>query len=112
MATTYGLQTLTFGTPTKSGYVVQSSSTSATNGVVAEVLDNSGVRRAVRYDDETIELSLEAVLHASTTLPSPGGSFAYDGETYEVLSVEKKSANNDFVKVAIKGKKSQGVTVS
>jgi len=111
MATTYGLSSLTFGVPTKSGYVVQAFTHTATPALVAEVADESGVRKHVRYDDDTDELTLEAVIQGAT-LPVAGGTFTYDGATYEVLSVERKGSNKDFVRVTIKGKKSEGVSLA
>lgn len=110
-ANTYGLTSITFGTVGLSGYVVQDSSVASTPQVVAEVFDITGARAHVRYDDVTDELTLNAVLQGAT-LPTPGAVFTYNGANYETVSVEKKQANKDFVKVTIKGKKSAGITVS
>jgi hypothetical protein len=110
-ASTYGLSGLTFGVPTKSGYVVQAFTHSATPALVVEIQDETGVRKHVRYDDQTEEITVEAIIQGAT-LPTPGGTFVYDGTTYEILSVEKKGSNKDFVRVSIKGKKSEGVSLS
>lgn len=105
-ASSTGISTLTFGVPTKTGFVIQSFTKASTPAVAAEVTNELGQRVHARYDDVTDEITVEALI-AGATLPLPGQSFAYDGETYETLSVEVKGANNDFRRVTIKGKTSE-----
>ena len=108
-ALTHGLSSFTFGVSGLSGYVVQSHGTSTAPQVVAEVFDESGIRKHVRYDDNTTELSFEGILQGAT-LPVAGDALTFGGLTWEVLSVELKRANKDFAKVAIKGKRSSAIT--
>lgn len=110
-ASTFGISTLTFGNPTLTGYVIQSYTKSETSANIIEVLDETGNRVCARYDDDTTEITIEAVF-AGATLPSAGASFAYDGVTYECLSVETKGENKSAKKVTLKGKKSAGISVS
>jgi hypothetical protein len=109
MANVYGLQTLTFGVPTVTGYVVQSLTKTNNCANVVEVHDENGDRAVVRYSDETNEISFDAYI-AGATLPSAGGVITIDGVTYEVISVEVKAENKGARKVAIKGKKSEKIT--
>lgn len=110
-ATTHGLQTLTYGVPLLTGYVVQTYSTSSTAANVIEVFDEVGNRKAARYDDVTSELTLECIL-AGATLPAPGAVFTYNAIKYECLSVDVKAENKGAKKVTIKGKTSEGITLS
>ena len=109
-AQTHGLSTLTFGVPVLTGYVVQSYTNANHCANVVEILDESGNRVVSRYDDSTHEITLEAIL-AGATLPTVGGTFTYDSVTYECLSVEKKGENKGAVKVSIKGKVSENITL-
>jgi hypothetical protein len=110
MPNTHGLSTLTFAVPNITGYVVQSYTLNSNSANVIEVFNESGNRVCVRYDDVTNEISVDAVL-AGATLPTPGATFTYDGIKYECLSVEKKGENKNSVKVALKGKKSEYITL-
>lgn len=111
MANVHGLQTLTYGVPAYTGYVVQAYNTSSTSANVIEIFDETGNRVVARYDDDTTEITLDCIL-AGATLPTAGASFAYDGVTYECTGVEKKGENKGAVKVTLKGKKSAEITVS
>jgi len=110
-ATTYGLQTLTFGTPVITGFVTQSYSSSKTPANVIEIVDETGNRVAARYDDATEELSLEAIISGGT-LPTVGGTFLYDTITWEVTGVDVTASNTDAVKASISGKKSEYIDAS
>lgn len=105
----YGLTSLTFGTPTVTGYVVQAVATSQKTGVVAEIMDESGVRVHARYDDLTTEVTFDAIIQGAT-IPEAGSTFTVDGSTYEVISVDVKRSNKEFKAISIKGKKSEGIT--
>lgn len=110
MADTYGLSSVTWGVPTLTGYVVQSYDLSKTNQVVAEIFNESGIRKHARYDDLTSEISIEVVFDGAT-LPVPGAVLTYNGVKYEVLSLDEKASNKDFKKFTIKGKTSAGLTL-
>lgn len=109
-ANTYGLNTLTFGTPAVTGYVVQSHSVSTKPAVTAEVFDENGIRVHSRYDDITSEVTFDAIF-AGATLPTAGGTFTVDSVTYEVLGIDLKRTNKGFKEVSIKGKTSAGVSL-
>jgi len=109
MSNTYGLQTLTYGVPTLTGYVIQTYNKNSTNGNVIEVFDETGNRKAVRYDDDTTEISIDAIF-AGATLPTVGATFTYDGATYECTGLEEKGENKGAKKITLKGKKSEGIT--
>ena len=106
---TYGLTSVTYGTPALTGFVVQTSSVSTKAGVAAEIFDESGKRVHARYDDLIHELSLEMIVNAGT-LPVVGGTLTYDSNTYEVTGVDIKKANKDFVKVSVKAKSSSAIS--
>jgi hypothetical protein len=110
MTNTYGLSSLTFGVPAVTGYVLQTFDVTTTPAVAVEVMDENGVRKVARYDDETEELSIEAYIQGAT-LPLPGAVFTYNSKKYEVLSIQVKGANKDYRKVTIKGKTSEGITL-
>ena len=78
---THGISGLTFGTPPVAGYVVQSVSNSAKAGVVAEVFDENGCRVHSRYDDNTNEVTFDAII-AGATLPTPGSIFTVNSTNY------------------------------
>lgn len=107
---THGISTLTFSVPLITGYVVQSYTLNSNSANIIEILDESGNRKAVKYDDLTSEISVDAYL-AGATLPVPGAVFTYDGVKYETLSIEKKGENKNAIKVGIKGKKSEYITL-
>ena len=109
-AQTHGLTTLTFGVPALTGYVIQSYTNANHCANVVEVLNETGNRVCSRYDDSTHEITVEAIL-AGATLPTVGGTFTYDAVTYECLSVEKKAENKGAVKVSIKGKVSENLSL-
>jgi len=106
---THGLSGLSFGTPTSSGYVVQSLDTSSKAGVVAEVFDETGCRVHSRYDDITTEVTFEAIIQGAT-LPTPGAVFTVNSQAYETISVDKKWSNKEFTRCSIKGKVSANIT--
>lgn len=108
-ANVYGLQTLTFGNPALTGYVVQSYTTTSNSANVIEIADETGNRKCVRYDDDTTEITIDAYF-AGATLPTPGSTFTYDSVTYECTSIEKKGENKNATKVTLKGKKSEFVS--
>lgn len=109
---THGLESLTFGVPaTLTGYVVQAVSTSLKSNVVAEVFNESGVRVHARYDDDTTEMTFDAILQGAT-VPSPGAVFTFQSVKYETLSIDTKWSNKDFTAVSIKGKRSEGITLA
>jgi len=108
---TYGLSSLTFGTPTVTGYVIQSHTVSTKPAVIVEVIDEAGNRVHSRYGDITNELSVTALLNGAT-VPIPGATFAIDSVTYEVLSVDVKRENKGYKTVDIKGKKSENLSLS
>lgn len=109
-ATTHGLSTVVFGTPSLTGFVIQDYSLSTKANVVAEVFDENGIRVHSRYDDVTKEVTVSAVF-AGASLPSPGAVFTYDSVSYEVVSVDQKRSNKGFQEVTIKGKTSAGVSL-
>lgn len=109
-ANTYGLQTLTFGTPTMTGFVLQSYTKTTTPNNVIEVMDETGNLKAARYDDTTTEITLEAVF-AGGTYPDAGQVFTFDGVKYITTSVEIKAENTSAVKATIKGKTSEFITL-
>lgn len=110
MANVHGLQTLTWGTPTMTGFVLQSYTTSATSANVIEVQDENGNLKAARYDDATTELTLDAVF-AGGTYPTPGAVFTFSGTKYICTGLEIKAENKSALKATIKGKKSQFITL-
>ena len=110
MANQYGLTSITFGTPTVSGYVVQSNTVSTKPAVAVEVTNELGQRVYVNYDDVTSEVSFEAVFQGAS-LPTAGGTFTVDTVTYEVLSVDVKRENKGVKTVSIKGKTSANVSL-
>lgn len=110
MANTYGLQTLTFGVPALSAYVVQTYDLGSTSANIIEVFDETGNRKVARYDDITDTLGFDAYI-AGATLPVAGSVFTYNSEKWEVLSIDKKGVNKDATKVSIKGKKSANITL-
>lgn len=110
-ATTHGLSSITYGNPTITGFVVQSSSVSTKPAVTAEVFDEAGIRVHSRYDDITNELSLDVIV-TSGTIPTVGTVFTFNTVKYEITGVDVKTANKDFVKVSIKGKNSSGITLT
>jgi len=111
MATTYGLTSIVFGSPAVSGYVVQSNAVATKPAVIAEVMDENGIRVASRYDDITSEVSFDAIFNGAS-LPTAGGTFTVDSVEYVVLSLDVKRDNKGFKQVVIKGKTSQGITLS
>ena len=106
--TTTGLLTLSYGTPTLIGYVVQAHNIATKAGVNHEVADENGVVVARIRNDITSEISIEAVI-TTGTIPTPGASLTYNGVTYEVVSTDKKSGNKVTTTVSIKAIKSAGV---
>jgi hypothetical protein len=106
----YGLNTLTFGVPTLTGYVVQSYNLGSKCALVVPVANESGVIVQRRYDDVTTEISVEAVF-AGATVPTPGQTFVYNTIEYEVQTVDTKGSNKEDTTVTIKGIVSQGVTL-
>jgi hypothetical protein len=110
MPNSYGLTSLTFGTPVITGYVLQSFGVSTKPGVIAEVINESGNRVHARYDDVTNEMSFNAIFNGAT-LPSVGGLVTGDAVAYEVLSIDLKRDNKGFKTVDIKGKNSQYLTL-
>ena len=106
----YGLNTLTFGVPTLTGYVVQSYNLGSKCALVVPVANESGVIVQRRYDDVTTEVSVEAVI-AGATLPTPGGTFTYNGIIYEVQGVDVKGQNKEDTTCTVKGIVSQGITL-
>lgn len=109
-AQTYGVSGVVFGSPALTGYIVQSNSVSSKPAVVAEVMDENGKRVHVRYDDVTSEVSFDAIFQGAS-IPAAGATFAVDGVTYEVLSVDVKRENKGFKTVSIKGKTSESITL-
>ena len=106
----YGISPLTFGTPTVSGYVVQSFSQASKPGVVAEVFNENGCRVHSRYDDNTNEMTFDAIIQGAT-LPTPGSIFTVNSVDYETLSVDQKWGNKEFTACSIKGKNSANLSV-
>lgn len=106
----YGLSSVSWGTPLMSGFVVQSYDISKSNQIVAEIFNESGVRKHVRYDDLTSELSIEVVYNGGTA-PVPGEVLTYNGIKYETLNVDEKGSNKEFKKFTFKGKNSEGITL-
>src|SRR5271154_6637671 len=109
---TYGLSSVTFGTGTYAitGYVVEGVTLSNKCGINAEIFNELGQRVVVRYDDLTVDLSFDAIIQGAT-LPVPGAEFTLNSIKYETMSVDVKSTNKEFTKVAIKGKTSTGITL-
>jgi len=105
-ANTYGLTTLTWGTPTSTGFVVTAVTNAKTAGVAAEVTDENGRRVAARYDDVVQSVTFEALVTTGTA-PNPGEVFTNGGVDYETVSVEVKRVNNDFQRLTIVGKKTE-----
>jgi hypothetical protein len=105
-ANTYGLQTLTWGVPTSTGFVVTSQTNAKTAGIQAEVFDENGRRVAARYDDVIQNVTFEALVTTGDS-PEPGEEFTCDSIAYEVVSVEVKRVNNDFQRLTIVGKRSE-----
>ncbi len=106
----HGISGVVFGAPAVTGYIVQSNAVSTKPAVIAEVMDENGVRVHSRYDDITSEVSFDAVFKGAS-LPTAGGTFTVDGTTYEVLSIDVKSENKGFRTVSIKGKVSEGISL-
>ena len=109
----YGLTSLTFGTTPfiTTGYVIKSTTLANKNGINAEVFNETGQRVAVRYDDLITEISVEAILQGAT-LPAPGTTMTLNSILYEVLSVDQKFVDKDFLTVSIKAKKSANLSLS
>lgn len=105
MPTNYGLNTLTFGSPVISGYILQSFAVSTKPANIVEVINESGNRVHARYDDTTNEMSFSAVFKG--TLPTVGGLITGLGVAYEVQSIDVKRDNKGFQTVDIKGKNSE-----
>lgn len=105
-ANTYGLTTLTWGTPTSTGFVVTSVTNNQTTNVAAEVIDENGRRVCARYDDVVQTVTFEALVTTGSA-PDPGEVFTNGGVDYECLSVEVKRVNNDFQRLTIVGKKTE-----
>jgi hypothetical protein len=111
MPDTYGLTTLTFGVPTMTGFVLQTSTKSTTPANVIEVPDENGNLKCARYDDTTTEITLDAVF-AGGTYPTVGGTFTFDSIKYICTSLEIKAENKGAVKATIKGKTSEYITLA
>jgi len=107
-----GLTGLSFGVPNLDGFIVQSYTESKHCANVIEVLDETGNRVCARYDDETTELTFDAIFTSTSEIPEAGELFEYNGIKYEVLSYELKGENKGAKKVSIKGKVSQYITLT
>lgn len=107
-----GINTMNFGVPECDGFVVQAYMESKSCANIIEVLDENGIRVCARYDDETTELTFDAIFTSTSDLPEAGDKFEYNGTTYEVISIEEKRENKGAKKVSIKGKKSEYITVT
>jgi hypothetical protein len=77
-----------------------------TPGVTTEVQDSNGKVVTCRYDDQNIEIVVEA-LFAGATLPSRGELFNYAGNSYEATSIELRGANNEFRRVVLTGRNTE-----
>lgn len=106
----YGLTSLVYGTPAVTGYVSQNQTISSKPNLIVEVMNETGKRVAVHYDDVTNELSWEGVFNGAT-LPTPGGTFTVNSILYECVGVDVKTVNNGVKTVSIKGKNSEGVSL-
>ena len=103
--TTYGLTSVTYGTIPYSGFVVQSSSLSSKDGVMATVLNETGQEVCRRYDDQINELSLDMIVNGGS-IPVPGQTLTYNEIVYEIETCDLKAANKDWNKVTVKCKNS------
>jgi len=105
---TYGISGLVFGTPSVTGYVVQSHTVSSKCALVVPIQDENGVVVHRRYDDITTEVTLEAI-YKGASVPAPGGTISIDSVTYEVTSIDLKRDNKGYKTVSIKGVTSAGI---
>lgn len=109
-ATVHGSSLVVFNSvPVLTGYTVQGYTKNISKGLTIEVFDETGKRVGVKYDDTTKEISIEALFIED--IPTVGGTFSYDGELWECLSVELKGNNKSSTVVTIKGKNSEGVAL-
>ena len=99
--TSYGLTSVVYGVPALTGFVVQSSTISTKDGVMAIVLNETGQQVVRRYDDQINELTLDMIVNGGTA-PIPGQTLTYNSILYEVQTCDVKSANKDFQKVTVK----------
>jgi hypothetical protein len=110
-ANTHGLTTLTFGTPSMTGFVLQNQSLKTSPANVIEVQDENGNLVCARYDDTTTEITLDAVF-AGGTYPTVGGTFTINSVKYICTGLEVKSENKGATKVSITGKTSEFITLA
>lgn len=108
----HGLTTLTWGTPTQTGFVVQAFSKSSKCNVEFAVQDETGRVVHRRYDDDTTEMTFDAYMLTTATLPEPGTVMTVDSVKYIVQTVDVKRAVADALQVSIKGITSEGITLA
>jgi hypothetical protein len=109
MPNSYGLSSLIIGgVPTFTGYVVQAFTRTYTPGVTTTVEDANGKTVTRRYDDENIEIVVEAIFRGAS-LPGVGSSFTYDGASYELTNLEVRGVNNDWRRIVLTGLRTEYV---
>lgn len=111
MSNSYGLSGVVFGVIPLTGFVVGNASISNKNNVVATIEDENGIVVQRRYDDVTSEISVDMKFNGGS-IPAVGATFVYDSIEYIVEGTDIKRENKGYKTVAIKGKTSQGITLS
>ena len=109
MADTYGLASVTWGVPTMVGFVVNSADINSKNNVEGTIEDENGNTVYRYFGDKTEEITIE-VVHASGSVPQPGGTFEYSGSTWIAKEINYKYENKSGVKHTFKGIKSEFIT--
>lgn len=97
---------------TSSFVTLQSDDISTSDAIVVEVMDETGVVRTVRMDDQRDEINLVGVLKPTVTPPIPSNTITYHGTSYIIMNVDDAGTNNGFRRLTIKGKKYQGITTA
>jgi len=81
---------------------LQSDDASTKKALDVEVTDEYGKVITNRLDDTRIECSVSGVLKTSSTLPTIGDHFTYDGVQFIIKDISQNGTNNGYRKVSLK----------